>query len=193
MQFGEAAQLRRYLPAQADAREIQSSNAPVVVDRDAVPFAEGSVAQPVVALIPVLTIRCIVEGNQRFRSVSTEPEAASGAVAAAGATVAVGAASDSGVVGVGAGEAVGDAVAAAGATVAVGAASDSGVVGVGAGEAGVSVGMDAVRSGPVTPDGSSEPQAASAAVRARRKDKAQQGHVSCRACTGHFLFPRCFA
>ena len=40
----------------------------------------------------------------------------------------------------------------AGASVAVGAAPDPGV--------------DAVRSGPVTPDGSSEPQAASAAVRA---------------------------
>ena len=34
------------------------------------------------------------------------------------------------------------------------------------GEDGVSVGVDAVRSGPATPDGSSEPQAASAAVRA---------------------------
>ena len=43
----------------------------------------------------------------------------------------------------------------------VGAAPDPGVV---AGEAGVSV--DAIRSGPVSPDGSSEPQAASAAVRA---------------------------
>ena len=49
---------------------------------------------------------------------------------------------------------------------AVGASPDPGVVGVRAGEAGVSVGVDAVRSGPVTPDGSSEPQAASAAVRA---------------------------
>ena len=49
------------------------------------------------------------------------------------------------------------AVAGAGASVAVGAAPDPGV----------SVGGDAVRSGPVTPDGSSEPQAASAAVRAR--------------------------
>ena len=83
--------------------------------------------------------------------------------------MAVGAASDPGVVGVRAGEAVGDAVAAA--TVAVDASSDSGVVGVGAGEAGVSVGMDAVRSGPVTPDGSSEPQAASAAVRANARTK----------------------
>ena len=54
---------------------------------------------------------------------------------------------------------------------AVGASSDPGVVGVGAGEAGVSVGMDAVRSGPVTPDGSSEPQAASAAVRANARIK----------------------
>ena len=49
---------------------------------------------------------------------------------------------------------------------AVGTSPDPGVVGVRAGEAGVSVGVDAVRSGPVTPDGSSEPQAASAAVRA---------------------------
>ena len=54
---------------------------------------------------------------------------------------------------------------------AVGASSDSGAVGVGVGEAGVSVGMDAVRSGPVTPDGSSEPQAASAAVRANARTK----------------------
>ena len=54
----------------------------------------------------------------------------------------------------------------AGASVAVGASPDPVVVGVRAGEAGVSVGVDAVRSGPVTPDGSSEPQAASAAVRA---------------------------
>ena len=53
-----------------------------------------------------------------------------------------------------------------GASVAVGASPDPGVEGVRAGEAGVSVGVDAVRSGPVTPDGSSEPQAASAAVRA---------------------------
>ena len=42
----------------------------------------------------------------------------------------------------------------------------TGVEGVRVGEAGVSVGVDAVRSGPVPPDGSSEPQAASAAVRA---------------------------
>ena len=54
----------------------------------------------------------------------------------------------------------------AGASVAVGASPDPVVVGVRPGEAGVSVGGDAVRSGPVTPDGSSEPQAASAAVRA---------------------------
>ena len=53
-----------------------------------------------------------------------------------------------------------------GAAVAVGVSPDPGVVGVCAGETGVSVGVDAVRSGPVTPDGSSEPQAASAAVRA---------------------------
>ena len=45
---------------------------------------------------------------------------------------------------------------------AVGASPDPGVVGVGAGEVDVSVGGDAVRAGPVTPDGSSEPQAASA-------------------------------
>ena len=49
---------------------------------------------------------------------------------------------------------------------AVGASPDPVVVGVRAGETDVSVGVDAVRSGPVTPDGSSEPQAASAAVRA---------------------------
>ena len=49
---------------------------------------------------------------------------------------------------------------------AVGASPDPVVEGVGAGETGVSVGVDAVRSGPVTPDGSSEPQAASTAVRA---------------------------
>ena len=48
-----------------------------------------------------------------------------------------------------------------GASVAVGASPDPGVGGVRAGEAGVSVGLDAV-----PPDGSSEPQAASAAVRA---------------------------
>ena len=57
-------------------------------------------------------------------------------------------------------------VAGTGVSVAVGASPDPGVVGVCAGETGVSVGVDAVRSGPVTPDGSSEPQAASAAVRA---------------------------
>ena len=50
--------------------------------------------------------------------------------------------------------------------VAVGASPDPGVEGVRAGETGVSVRVDAVRSGPVTPDGSSEPQAASATVRA---------------------------
>ena len=69
---------------------------------------------------------------------SSEPEAAGGAVVAVGR----------------------------GASVAVGASPDTGVDGVRVGEAGVSVGVDAVRSGPVTPDGSSEPQAASAAVRA---------------------------
>ena len=54
---------------------------------------------------------------------------------------------------------------------AVGASTDPGVEGVRAGEIGVSVGVDAVRSGPVTPDGSSEPQAASAAVRASARTK----------------------
>ena len=63
-------------------------------------------------------------------------------------------------------EAAGGTVAAAGASVAVGASPDPVVVGVRAGETDVSVGVDAVRSGPVPPDGSSEPQAASAAVRA---------------------------
>ena len=53
-----------------------------------------------------------------------------------------------------------------GVSVAMGASTDPVVVGVCAGETGVYVGVDAVRSGPVTPDGSSEPQAASAAVRA---------------------------
>ena len=47
---------------------------------------------------------------------------------------------------------------------AVGAAPDPVVVGVRAGEDGVSVGGDAVRSGPVTPDGSFEPEAAGRAV-----------------------------
>ena len=47
---------------------------------------------------------------------------------------------------------------------AVGASPDTGVDGVRVGEAGVSVGVDAVRSGPVTPDGSSEPEAAGGAV-----------------------------
>ena len=61
-------------------------------------------------------------------------------------------------------EAAGDAV--AGASVAVGADPDPVVEGVRAGEAGVSVGVDAVLSGPVTPDGSSGPQATSAAVKA---------------------------
>ena len=54
---------------------------------------------------------------------------------------------------------------------AVGASTDPGVEGVCAGETGVSVGVDAVRSGPVPPDGSSEPQAASAAVRASARIK----------------------
>ena len=58
-----------------------------------------------------------------------------------------------------------------GAVVAVGAASDAGVVGVRAAEAGVSVGVDAVRSGLVPPNGSSEPRAASAAVRASARTK----------------------
>ena len=48
-QVGEAAQLRRYLPAQLVAVEDQRYNAPVVVGGDTVPFADGSVAQPVVA------------------------------------------------------------------------------------------------------------------------------------------------
>ena len=69
---------------------------------------------------------------------SSEPEAAGGAVVAVGR----------------------------GASVAVGAAPDPVVVGVRVGETGVSVGVDAVPPGPVTPDGSSEPQAASATVRA---------------------------
>ena len=77
--------------------------------------------------------------------------------------MAVGASPDTGVEGVRAREADvsvgGDAVAVA--SVAVGAAPDPGVEGVGAGEADVSVGVDAV-----PPDGSPEPQAASAAVRA---------------------------
>ena len=47
-QVGEAAQLRRYLPAQLVAEEVQPYNAPGVVGGDALPFAEGSVAQPVV-------------------------------------------------------------------------------------------------------------------------------------------------
>ena len=63
---GEAAQLRRYLAAQAVAAEIQPWNAPVAVGGDALPFAEGSVAQPVVVSNPVLTVRCVVEGNQGF-------------------------------------------------------------------------------------------------------------------------------
>ena len=65
-QVGEAAQLRRYLPAQVVEDEFQLCNAPVAVSGDALPFAEGSVAQPVGAFIPVPTVRCVVEGNQRF-------------------------------------------------------------------------------------------------------------------------------
>ena len=65
-QVEEAAQLRRYLPAQVVAAEDQPCNAPVVVGGDALPFAEGSVAQPVVAFMPSLTVRCVVDGNQRF-------------------------------------------------------------------------------------------------------------------------------
>ena len=137
------AQLRRYLPAQGVAAEVHPYNAPVVVGADALPFAEGSVAQPFFVARPVLTVRCVVEGNQGF------PVRFGGAGAAGGAV----------------------AVAGSGASVAVGAAPDPGVVGVRAGEAGVSVGVDAVRSGPVTPDGSSEPQAASAAVRASARIK----------------------
>ena len=119
---------------------------------------------------------------------SSEPEAAGGAVVAVGrgASVAVGASPDTGVDGVRVGEAgvsvgvdavrsgpvtpdgssepeaAGGAVVAVGrGAVAVGASPDTGVDGVRVGEAGVSVGVDAVRSGPVTPE---EPQAASAAV-----------------------------
>ena len=87
-------------------------------------------------------------------------------------------------------EAAGDAVAVAGTgvSVAVGASPDPVVVGVCAGETGVSVGVDAVRSGPVTPDGSSEPQAAKRRRKGQRKDKAQQGHVSCRVCSRHLCY-----
>ena len=53
-----------------DATDIEHTVArfvaPVVVGGDAVPFAEGSVAQPGVAFIPVLTARCVVEGSQGF-------------------------------------------------------------------------------------------------------------------------------
>ena len=142
-QVGEAAQLRRYLPAQVAVVEPQRCNAPVVVGGDAVPFAEGSVAQPVVACRPVLTVRCVVEGNQGFpvRFGGGRPNGGQRRLVAVGR----------------------------GSSVAVGAAPDPGVEGVRAGEVGVSVGVDAVRSGTVTPDGSSEPQAASAAVRARAR------------------------
>ena len=64
-QIGEADQLRRQLPAQLVVAEAQLYNAPVVVGGDAPPFAERRVAQPVV-VIPVLTVRCVVEGNQGF-------------------------------------------------------------------------------------------------------------------------------
>ena len=80
------------------------------------------------------------------------------AAAGTGVSVAVGAVPDPGVVGVCAGE--------TDVSVGVDASPDTGVEGVRVGEAGVSVGVDAVRLGPVTLDGSSEPQAASAAVRA---------------------------
>ena len=53
-------------PLNSLSLEGQLYNAPVVVSGDALPFAEGRVAQPVVAFIPVLTVRCVVEGNQRF-------------------------------------------------------------------------------------------------------------------------------
>ena len=80
---------------------------PSVVGGDAVPCAEGSVAQPVVNL------HSSSQGPLRRRGqpglpgqVSAEPEAAGGAVAGSGASVAVvGASPDSGVEGVGAGEA----------------------------------------------------------------------------------------
>ena len=54
-----------HAPAQGVLAEAQLCNAPVVVGGDALPFAEGRVAQPVVAAAPVLTV-CVVEGNQRF-------------------------------------------------------------------------------------------------------------------------------
>ncbi len=66
MRPGEAAQLRRYLPAQVVAAEGQLCKAPVFVGDNAVPFAEGEVAQPVRTVTPVLTVRSVVEGNQGF-------------------------------------------------------------------------------------------------------------------------------
>ena len=65
-QAGEAAQLRRYLPAPVVEDEFQLCNAPVDVGGDALPSSEGSVAQPVAASIPVLTVRCVIKGNQGF-------------------------------------------------------------------------------------------------------------------------------
>ena len=62
----EAAQLRRYLPAQLVVVEAQLCNTPVVVSGDVQPFAEGGIAQPVLTVIPVLTVRCVVEDNQGF-------------------------------------------------------------------------------------------------------------------------------
>ena len=81
-----------------------------------------------------------------------------------------------------------------GSSVAVGAAPDSGVEGVRAGEVGVSVGVDAVRVG----DGHAGRLIRAAGRERRRKgqrkDDAQQGYVSCRACTGHFLtLPFCLS
>ena len=60
------AQLRWYLPEQVVVFEFQLCNVPVVVGGDAPPVAQGSVSQPVGAVPPVQTIRCIVEGNQGF-------------------------------------------------------------------------------------------------------------------------------
>ena len=72
----------------------------------------------------------------------------------------------------------------------VGAAPDPVVEGVGAGEAGVSVGLDWSRCGPVGACHAGRLIGAAGRERHRkgqRKGNAQQGHVSCRACTGNFL------
>ena len=74
-----------------------------------------------------------------------------------------------------------------GASVAVGAAPDPVVVDVRAGEAGVSVGMDAVRSGACHAGRLVRAAGREHHRKGQRKDNAQQGHVSCRACTGNFL------